>query len=86
MHNLLASRLSRELCRCPIRHNLPIVDDEDAGAGSRNLRQNMRAEKHQLLLPDILNQIADFNDLTRVKSGRRFIQDHDRRIVDKALR
>ena len=86
MHNLLAFRLPRELFRCPVRHDFPIVDDEDAAASCGNLRQNMCAEKHQFLLPDILNQIANFDDLTRVKARSRFVQNHNRRIVDKALR
>ena len=68
------------------RHDAPFVDDDDAVAGLRDFRKDVRAEDDRVVAGELLDELARLDDLFGIEAGRRFIQDEHVRIVNDRLR
>src|SRR5262249_902731 len=95
-HPLAISRDEEmELLRPPVprgelgertRYNrLPVVDDDDAVTGGGDLRQDVGREDHRVLARETLDHLTDLDDLRRIETDGRLVQDEHRRIVDERL-
>jgi hypothetical protein len=76
----------REVVRRIDRDDAAAVDDDDALAGLRHLREDVRAQHDRVVAGQASNQIARFHDLFRVEPGGRLVEDQDFRVVDDGLR
>ena len=55
-------------------------------ADRADLRQNMGAEDHGMILPQLADQITDLDDLFRIKTYRGLIQNNNLRVAKDCLR
>lgn len=60
--------------------------DHNMVADRTDLRQNMGAEDHGMILPQLADQITDLDDLFRIQTYRGLIQNNDLRIAEDCLR
>lgn len=62
-----------------------MVDDDHTIADFLHLGQNVRRQDHGVLFAQLFHQGTDLDDLFRVETNGRFVQDQNRRIVDERL-
>ena len=65
---------------------MPLVDDDDALAGLRDLGKDVRAEDDRVIAGQLLDELPRFDDLLRIESGGRLVEDQDIGIVNERLR
>ena len=63
-----------------------LVDDDDALAGLRDLRQDVRAEDDGVIAGEAADEVARLDDLLGVEAGGRLVEDQHFRVVDERLR
>ena len=61
------------------------IDDQHTLAEHRDLGQNMRAQQYRVLARESADHVPDFDDLFRVETNGRFIQNQHGRISDERL-
>src|SRR5262249_42196555 len=61
-------------------------DDDDTLAGVLDFAQDMRAENDRVFAREMLQQLADFDDLLGIETAGGFIEDQDIGVVDDGLR
>lgn len=54
-------------------------------AGSLYLRQYVSRQQYRTIVSDLFNQFSDFEDLIRVQTVGRFVENHEFRVVDDRL-
>jgi len=64
-----------------VKDNLPFVDQNHTFTQNLNFLQNVSRQQNRLRLTKLLNQTADSNQLIRIQSTSRFIQNENFRIV-----
>ena len=69
-----------------LRHNLALVDHDDALAGRRHLRKDVRAQNHRVLACEALDELPDLDDLDGVQTDGGFIEDQHLGIMHERLR
>ena len=79
------TRQTVELLDRPVKSHLSLLDHIDVLAQRPNLLQNVRGKDHRMLLCNQANQGTDVRHLIRVQSVRRFIENHDIRLMDNRL-
>ena len=63
-----------------------MVDDDHAVAHRLRLGEDVRAEDDRVLFAKLTDQAAHFDDLLRVKSDGRLVEDDERRVADQRRR
>ena len=63
-----------------------VGNNQDPVADRLYFRKDMRTENDRMLLPQLPDQVADFNDLKRVKADGRLVQNDDFGIAQQRLR
>ena len=59
--------------------------DHNMVADRADLRQNMGAEDHGMIFPQLADQITDLDDLFRIQTYRGLIQNDDLRVAKDRL-
>ena len=62
-----------QIVRLVKRNQLAVGNDQDPVADRLHLRKDMRTENDGVFLPQLPDQVADLDDLERVKADGRFI-------------
>ena len=71
--------LKRTVCR-----EVPTAENDKPVAGCGDLRKNMRAENNGMFFLEGRDELAQFNDLLRIKADGRLVQNQQRRVADEA--
>ncbi len=66
-------------------HQPALVDDQHLVADRLDLREDVGADDHGVVLPQVLDQRPHFDDLGRVQAHGRLVQDDDLRVADQGL-
>jgi hypothetical protein len=74
-----------EVLRGVLRDHAPLVDDHDAPAGHRDLREDVRGEHDRVLAAEALDQLARLDDLLGIEARGRLVEDEDVRVVEDGL-
>src|SRR5690606_39364111 len=85
-HDALSAR--KALLKVPggaIGHQLSPVDDQHPVAGYLDFGQDVRRKDDRFLATDLLDELANLDDLIRIESGGGLIQNQDGWIVDHGL-
>ena len=82
----LPAHLTGQLFLACISDDMPLMQDNDAVAHRLNLRQNMGGQQHRPGFGKLTDQLADFDNLRRVQSNRRLIQNQQLRVAHQRLR
>ena len=85
-HRLLIRQKLFQILRCITCHQFPFGNDHNIIADFLDLCQNVRAQDHGMLFCKLSDQFTDLNDLLRIQSDRRFIQNDDLRKSKDRLR
>ena len=75
-----------ELVGRAVRDDHTLVDHKDSLAHGLHLGQDVGAEHHRVVAAQILDQVADLDDLLRVKADGRLVENQHRRIAQQGLR
>ena len=67
-------------------HQLALADDDDALAGVLHFAEDVGAENDGVVAGEVLQQLADFDDLLGVEAGSGLIEDQHIGVVDDGLR
>ena len=86
VHRLRAAQPRGQVVGRVDRDDAALVDDDDALAGLRDLRQDVRAEDDRVVAGEAADQIARLDDLLRVEAGGRLVEDQHLGVVDDRLR
>ena len=62
-----------------------LVDDDNSVADCTYFGENVRAENYGMLLFEVFDNVSYFNDLIRVKSYRRLVQNEKFRVAEQSL-
>ena len=66
--------------------DLSLVYDDDAVAYRLNLGQNVRRKNDGMILAEVLDEVAYLNDLLRVETDGRLVENKHLRVADERLR
>lgn len=73
--------IKRAVCR-----EVPAAENDEPVAGSGDLRKDMGAKNDSVLFPEGRDELAQFNDLLRIKADGRLVQNQQRRVANECLR
>src|SRR5713101_8168448 len=85
VHCLRAPQPRDEVGRRVDGHDLALVDDPDALAGLRDLREDVGAENDRVIARELLDELTRFDDLLRIEARRRLVQNQHVRVVNERL-
>src|SRR5690606_1940357 len=92
-HTVLDAHLQQFCSRClatqrvgsSVGNDLTLVNDEDSIASRFYFRKDVRTKDYGLFAPQLADELSNLDDLVRVQSRGRFIQDQHLRVVDHGL-
>ncbi len=65
--------------------DLALVDDDDPLAHIRDLMEDVGGEHHGVVLAQLLDELADFDDLPGVQADRGLVEDQDLGVAHQGL-
>ena len=83
---VLRGEVVRKGVGCAVGHKAAVVDDDHAFADRLHLGQNVRGENDRVAFAEALDQVADLDNLLRVKADGRLVQNEDGRVAEQRLR
>ena len=83
---VLCGKVVRQRIRCAVRHKTAVVHDNHALAHGLHFGQDVGGQNNRVVSAEALDEVADLDDLLRVKADGGLVQNEDRRVAEQSLR